>query len=264
MATGRQLGRALRGHRDWVTSIAISRDGHLIVSASCDNTIRIWDEKGKSVGLLEGHTEWVTSIEITPDGKHIVSGSDDETIRVWDVGKKEQVGRPLFGHRDSVTSIAITPDGNRIISGSKDNTIRTWDVRMRREAVGRPPIPGHKSYWVGSIAMLPDGNFVSAGNNTICVWNAKLGVQMGPGQGMGGHRSCINSIAISSDAKYLASGSEDETIRIWNVATKTQVGVLLGHTGGVNSVAITADRKRIASSSDDGTVRIWDADELFD
>ncbi|KAJ2914830.1 hypothetical protein MD484_g5576, partial [Candolleomyces efflorescens] len=260
--TGKQ-GKELRGHEDWVTSIAISHDGTLIVSASCDMTIRIWDQEGNGLGLLEGHIAWVTSVAITPDGRHIVSGSDDETILVWDVAKKSQVGRPLVGHRDSVTSVAITPDGKRIISGSKDNTIRTWDLRMRREIVGRPPIPGHE-HWVGSVAMLPDGNFATAGNNTICVWDAKRGVQMGPGQGIRAHRSRTNTIAVSSDGVYLASGSQGGMIRVWNVETKVQAGVLLGHTAAVNSVAFTADRRHIVSGADDGTIRIWDMDELFD
>ena len=64
-----------------------------------------------------------------------------------------------------------------------------------------------------------------------------------------GHTSYINSIAITSDNKYIISGSSDKTIRIWNLLEKRQETVLKGHTSGVTSIAITSDNKYIISGS---------------
>ena len=77
-------------------------------------------------------------------------------------------------------------------------------------------------------------------------------------------RSCVarsyyyvNSVAITSDNKYIVSGGYDKTVRIWNLQDKTQEAVLQGHTHHVNSVAITSDNKYIVSAGCDNTVRIW-------
>ena len=64
-----------------------------------------------------------------------------------------------------------------------------------------------------------------------------------------GHTSYVNSVAITSDNKYIISGSDDNTIRIWNLLKKRQETVLEGHTSYVNSIAITSDNKYIISGS---------------
>ena len=76
-----------------------------------------------------------------------------------------------------------------------------------------------------------------------------------------GHTDCINSVAISPDGKYIASASDDETIRIWNTSTGKALGKpFQGHTDSVMSVTFSPDGKRIVSGSNDRTVRIWDVE----
>jgi WD40 repeat protein len=74
-----------------------------------------------------------------------------------------------------------------------------------------------------------------------------------------GHSHWVRSVAFSADSKLVASGSNDNTVKIWDAATGAEVRTLKGHSSSVNSVAFPADSKLVASGSDDKTVKIWDA-----
>ena len=78
-------------------------------------------------------------------------------------------------------------------------------------------------------------------------------------QTLEGHSGLVTSVAFSSDSKLVASGSEDETVKIWDVATGQEVQTLEGHSDLVRSVAFSSDSNLVASGSFDETVKIWDA-----
>lgn len=73
-----------------------------------------------------------------------------------------------------------------------------------------------------------------------------------------GHSSHINTIAITSDGKLIASGGNDKSIKLWDAATGRLLRTLTGHLSDINSLAFSPDASRLASASFDGTVRLWD------
>ncbi|RKL13866.1 hypothetical protein BFJ70_g15820 [Fusarium oxysporum] len=83
-------------------------------------------------------------------------------------------------------------------------------------------------------------------------WNAVL-------QTLEGHTNRVSSVVFSSDGRLIASGSDDKTIKIWNMATGKEEQTLEGHTSGVMSVVFSKDGRLIASGSDDKTIKIWNA-----
>ncbi|TFK66196.1 WD40 repeat-like protein [Pluteus cervinus] len=248
--------RILKGHTQWIRSVAYSSDNRYVVSGSNDKTVRIWDvETGQQKGTeLTGHTHYVTSVAFSSDSRYVVSGSQDNTVRIWDVETGKQKGTEFKGHTKWVESVAFSSDSKYVVSGSLDNTVRIWDVETGQQ---KRPFKGHTS-GVRSVAISSHNKYVVSGaqDNTVRIWDVETGLQKG--EELEGHTSYITSVAFSPDNKYVASGSEDNTVRIWDVETAQQKTEFQGHTKQVTSVSFSNDSRYVVSGSWDSTIRIWD------
>ena len=130
---GGPLLRTLTGPRAWITTVAVTPDGRQVVSASSDQTLKVWNlTTGSEEVTLQGHTDWITAVAVTPDGQRAVSASDDQTLKVWNLttGAEELT---LQGHTAWITAVAVTPDGQRAVSASDDQTLKVWNLTTGAE-----------------------------------------------------------------------------------------------------------------------------------
>jgi WD40 repeat protein len=113
-----KLVATLRGHTDYVTSIALSPDGNRLASSSYDRTLRVWDLASGSSHVLRGHEASVDHVAWTPDGDRLVSAGRDGTVRVW---RSPPPGLPVPAEararlREATTAV-IGPDDRPCTSG---------------------------------------------------------------------------------------------------------------------------------------------------
>src|SRR6476661_10183215 len=245
--------RTLIGHTDAVNAVAIAPDGLTAISASDDNTLKIWDtERGTEVITLTGHTGWVNAVAIAPDGKRAISASEDNTLKLLDTERGTEV-RTLIGHTNRVTAVAIAPDGLTAISASWDKTLKTWDTERATEV---RTLTGHTKS-VDAVEIAPDGlTAISASwDKTLKIWDTETGTEV---RTLTGHTRRVNAVATAPDGLTAISASGDNTLKIWDTKTDTEVRTLTGHTSLVTAVAIAPDGKTAISASLDNTLKIWD------
>ena len=116
----------MTGHQKLVNHVAFSPDGRYIVSASFDNSIKLWDSRdGRFLHTFRGHVASVYQVAWSADCRLLVSCSKDTTLKVWDV-RTRKLSVDLPGHKDEVYTVDWSTDGKRVCSGGKDKMVRLW------------------------------------------------------------------------------------------------------------------------------------------
>jgi len=260
MATGRPV-RTLSGHKSWVSSLAFSSDDRWLASGSGDKTIKLWEVASwHEVRTLSGHKQPVTSLAFSPDGLWLASGSGDRTIKIWEVATGREV-HTLSGHTFDIDAVAFSPDGRTLVSSSMDNTARTWDVATGQEVTHfQAPGSGAAAFSLDErwLAVTTRGPLDKVGS--IQLFDASTGVQFRTVYHVfPNDADYLTSVGLSHDSRFLASGTSDGIIELWETATGRHISSLSGHTGTVHSLTFDPDGRFLLSGSYDGTLRLWDA-----
>ena len=247
------LIRTLRGHTDGVYGCAISPAGDYIVSASGDQTLKVWDaHTGQERRTLSGHTDGVRGCAISSAGDYIVSACYDQTLKVWDA-RTGQERRTLSGHTAEVYGCAISSAGDYIVSASYDQTLKVWDARTGQE---RCTLRGHTD-GVRGCAISPAGDYIvsASWDQTLKVWDTRTGQERCT---LRGHTDGVYGCAISPAGDYIVSASEDDTLKVWDTRTGQERCTLRGHRNGVRGCAISPAGDYIVSACYDQTLKVWD------
>jgi WD40 repeat protein len=264
----------LWGHKGAVRSVAFSPDGSLLASGSEDGTVILWGVVARQADghALTGHRGLVVSVCFSPDGKLLASAGEDGVVIVWDIATRSAVAEFGAAGGPLATNVAFAPDGKLLGSTWQDGSVFLWDVDHHAQAA--PPFALHKGA-AACVAFSPDGTVVaSAGEDGRVVFSALAGCDLRPrfheerarGADATDETSdapwLVRTVAFSPDGTLLASGSDDETVRFWDVESGRMIGEPLhGHQGRVMSVAFSPAGDRLVSCSLNDRLILWDVKE---
>jgi WD40 repeat protein len=166
----RKVVRTLEHAQDLVTSLAFSSDGRLLVAASLDGVVRLWQmADGKLARELPKQKRAILAVAFSPDGALLATAGADKVVRLWRVadGKPAQT---LKGHESIVGTVAFSPDGALLASGALDGAINLWQVSDGKLL---KTLKGHTDNVMG-LAFMKDGRLASASSDgTTRLWGVK-------------------------------------------------------------------------------------------
>nr|VFJ66636.1 MAG: WD40 repeat [Candidatus Kentron sp. DK] len=203
-------------------------------------------------------------IAFAPDGRTLLTGSDD-TLKLWEIASGKVV--QTFKSRKNVGLVAFSPDGHTVLSGSSDMT----NLELKDVASGKTILTFREdSGFVRSAAFSPDGRAVLLGStdNTMRLRDVASGKIIRTFKGklsyiesvltFDGHFDNVNAVAFGPDGHTVLSGSSDDTLKLWEVASGQVIRTFRGHSHYVDSVAFAPDGRTVLSGSWDSTARLWD------
>jgi WD40 repeat protein len=229
-------------------------------SLTIGNSPNIGASSATPLFTYAGHQSLVHAISWSPDGAYIVSGSQDGECQVWTADK----GKLIFSIHstiqppisdDFVQSLVWSRHNPpRVAVGFIDGTLQILDIN-NRQRIGSLT-QGYTTN--GALSWSPDEKYLAVCKNItdhavviydVATWNIVSTYQ--------DHTDSVKVVAWSPDGTYVASGSDDTTIRVWEpLSGKTHI-IYKEHSGDIAAISWSSDSSKIVSSAQDYIVRVW-------
>ena len=221
---------SVRAHGAKISGLAFSPSGDLLASTSDDRTMKLWKVmEGTLESVSAQGTRGLNSVAFSPDGKmlFIGGGSGSKTLDFFDVASRKNVRSVNTAHY--VYNVTVSPDGRRVATGAYiDKYLKVWDVEtgasvkiLATPALPEPHAKKSDNRPMGFTAFSPDGKYFAgcAASSPYpavpTIWDAKtLEIK----SRFVAHDNRCYSIIFSPDSKTLAIGTQDGTLKLWDVA----------------------------------------------
>ena len=242
-------------HEDWINGVALASDGRIAVTGGRDHTVKIWDLERRSPEHSPPAQGSIAEIVVNPSGAYLASADLDGNVLIWDADALEPCRR-LEVSSQPLRSLDSSADGRKLAVISEFGEVQVWESEAWIAEGGRASHSVEIGKYNGqAVALRPDGRqlLFDDGRADVKVWDLEADRAIGllKGQSRG-----VRCLRYSVSGTHAVSGSEDGTVRIWDLET-SEARVLEGHEDWVQGVAISPDGRWLASASLDATIKVW-------
>jgi WD40 repeat protein len=170
--TGKDKGELEAKGAGWMSSLAFSPDGSMLVTGHAVKEAWVWDLATGGPAHILKHKGTVRAVAFSADGQMVATGAADDSARLWNAGTGAEIVR-CMGHGGQAMAVAISPNGKLLAStGLRGRGIRLWDI-----ATGQPLVEfGNEEGYHAALAFSPDSKrLISAGSNScLVVWEVSV------------------------------------------------------------------------------------------
>ncbi len=243
----------LRGHAGSVLALGFNPAGTLLASTGRDTTVRFWSVDGwHEVQSVIGNTQKVYGLSWSDDGEVIASAGADGTSRVWAGANKRPMPSVSLGRDDELLSTTFLHGTSLLATGGRRGLIGL------RSISARSPL-GSNWHDVVALTEIADGRIALQHNAGFAFVAPNLkDVEVRPPPGVVDPELVPAHACIVNRAGTRAFGSaNDASVRFFDVATSTPIGLLTVHTQQVEQLALSPDEATLATVGKDGRVLVW-------
>jgi WD40 repeat protein len=241
-------------HENEVTMAEFSPDGLSLVSASLDQTAKVWDaHTGTLLAMPLVHRGGVVHASFSPRGDRIATASRDYQVNLWDV----RLGRPenlWFKHDSNVLAVGFRSDGSTALTATSRGTVSLWNLTTGARL---EPTMSHPAA-VNFAQFLPDNQrlLTAAADGRLRVWQADEGRLLAESPSLNGR---ILTVHWNDAGNRVVASAYPTNVVIWRPAEKVTELYILPHSNSVISARLSPDGRFVVTADSDGIARVWDA-----